>query len=114
MGRVKARLFGHSQGVRARFSSDSKSIVTASRDGTARVWRLDEPLPPFQGLRPTKSSPVEECEVCWPSSEEIYAMAANRNRHANSGLAREGREDFLHFHNTRYKIFRWFTSERVK
>jgi WD40 repeat protein len=37
--RQEAQLTGHTSGVRyASFSSDSKSIVTASDDGTARVW----------------------------------------------------------------------------
>jgi len=108
--RVKARLFGHSLSVvRARFSSGSKSIVTASRDGTARVWRLNETLSPSPGLTPTKSSPVEACDVCWPSSEEIYTLAANRIRHADSRL-----DPVEHFHDTRYKIIRWFIPKRIE
>jgi WD40 repeat protein len=109
--RVKARLFGHTLSVvRARFSSGSESVVTASKDGTARVWRLNESLPPPPpGLTPTKSSPVKACDVCWPSSEEIYTLAANRIRHANSRLDPVG-----HFHDTRYKIIRRFIPKRIE
>lgn len=105
--RVKARLFGHSLGVRAHFSPDGSSVVTASRDGTARVWRLNEPALPSGGMKPPKASPVADCEICWPSSDEIRTLAAERGAHASPQMVRLVRERFLRSHDIRYRVLAW-------
>ena len=73
-----------------------------------------EPLISSPRLTPIQAYPVEGCDVCWPSSEEIYPLAANRISSTNIQLNPEERKEFLHFHDTRYKIIRWFIGDRVK
>lgn len=105
--RIKARLFGHSLGVRARFSPDGRSVITASRDGTARVWRLSAPVLLSGEMKPATAPPVVGCEVCWPAAGEIRTLAAERRAHAAPQTVRLVRERFLRSHDLRYRVLAW-------